>query len=261
MKPEDQQDLNFGGEKDRVIRRIQKMLRLANDAGASEGERDNALRMVHATLAKYNLTLAGVEGAGGSGQEERRGEHTFDMVGHAWARTVVNGISKLMFCEYFYVRLDQRFIRNYVIGRESNAITAIEMARYVTKNIEAEAGRKTREFRADGKFHRDFCKGAASRIYVRCERLRAEAEKESAAAPVDQLRANGTAIVLASVYQVEQEANKDYIQKHHGKLKEGVNRQTRPSHIAYALGAAHGDKVQLTRQVGADKATDQRRIK
>jgi len=42
------------------------MLRLANDAGASEGERHNAMRMAHATLAKHNLDLASVESAPGN---------------------------------------------------------------------------------------------------------------------------------------------------------------------------------------------------
>lgn len=58
-------------EKIKILGRIRKMLALANNEGASEGERDNALRMAHATLAKYNLDMAEVESSGKPQQEAR----------------------------------------------------------------------------------------------------------------------------------------------------------------------------------------------
>ena len=41
-----------------ILDRVKKMLAIANDSAASEGECDNALRMAHNTLAKHNLDMA-----------------------------------------------------------------------------------------------------------------------------------------------------------------------------------------------------------
>lgn len=58
-------------DKERILSRVRKMLRLANDAGATEGKRDNAMRMAHATLAKYNLDIAQAEESGVVGADDR----------------------------------------------------------------------------------------------------------------------------------------------------------------------------------------------
>ena len=50
-------------ERNKILARVRKLLNLANNAAATEGERDNAMRMAHATLAKYNLSLAEASGA------------------------------------------------------------------------------------------------------------------------------------------------------------------------------------------------------
>jgi hypothetical protein len=46
---------------DKILSRIQKMLALANDLAATEGERDNALRMAYNLMAKHNLDMVTVE--------------------------------------------------------------------------------------------------------------------------------------------------------------------------------------------------------
>ena len=43
---------------EKVLERIKKMLTLGNDAGATEAERETALRMAYNVMAKYNLTIA-----------------------------------------------------------------------------------------------------------------------------------------------------------------------------------------------------------
>jgi hypothetical protein len=58
-------------DREKVLARVKKMMTLATDAGASEGERENALRMAHATLAKYNLTMSEAEATGKKSEEAR----------------------------------------------------------------------------------------------------------------------------------------------------------------------------------------------
>ena len=76
--------------KDKGLERVKKMLTLANDAGATEGERDNALRMAHATLAKHNLTLSEAEAAG-STPEEKRCDGAIETRNMPWARRTAHG--------------------------------------------------------------------------------------------------------------------------------------------------------------------------
>jgi hypothetical protein len=55
-----------------VLERVRKLLALGTNAGATEGERDNAMRMAHALLAKYNLDMAQVQMETGEVSEDRR---------------------------------------------------------------------------------------------------------------------------------------------------------------------------------------------
>lgn len=57
---------------DKIINRVKKMMALANDPAASDGERENALRMSYAILAKYNLDMTDVEGKPTGPQEARQ---------------------------------------------------------------------------------------------------------------------------------------------------------------------------------------------
>lgn len=47
---------------EKIINRIKKMMALANDKAASDGERENALRMSYALMARHNLEMSDVDG-------------------------------------------------------------------------------------------------------------------------------------------------------------------------------------------------------
>lgn len=231
-------------EKDRVLSRVRKMLALSNDKAAAEGERDNALRMAHATLAKYNLSLGDAEVA-----EEKRIDSAIKISSAAWARTVANAIAKLYFCEYFFVRGWKQEIHHYFVGRESNVITAQEMTTYIVRSINKEARAQARAHFAAGKFERDFCKGATAAIWRRCAEIRKSAEAEN-----QPVASGGTALVLASLYKQEQERNALVIAQKHGPMRDAKGKQSAPGFTAYQSGAAFGNKVNLNKQVGASKS-------
>ena len=44
-----------------IIEKIRKLLALANGTGAADQERESALRMAHALLAKHNLSMSDTE--------------------------------------------------------------------------------------------------------------------------------------------------------------------------------------------------------
>lgn len=242
-----------GNEK--IINRIRKLIALAQDAGASEGERDNATRMAHKTLAAYNLTMAEVEASGaGKGEARIDGEH--QTIAHPWIRTVHAAIARLHFCEYFYIRHFGSKVTHHIIGRESNCVTAKDMALFLSKAIASEAGKRRRQEFLDGAWERDFCKGAAHALHRRCEQLRNEAEQEqqqSAGAP-------GTAIVLASLYATEKTANVALIAQLHGELKSGRGSRSVKSNDAYWSGREFGKGLSLNRQI-AGGSTNNPRLK
>ena len=227
---------------DKILNRIRKMLALANDKEASEGERDNALRMVHNTLAKYNMTMAQVELSGKASAEEQRGQSVVKVRSKMWMAQVANSISKLCFC-YIFMTKRSDGIHLTFIGRESNRITAQEMTQYVIESIRKEGQRRAK---GDSAWHLSFNKGAAARIHDRCEQLRDSAERES------QGTSTGTSLVLASVYRTEQDANLAFLKAlgiRLGKSGSGHS-QRRTNYEAYAQGNEFGKSVSLHRQVG-----------
>lgn len=232
--------------KERVLSRVKKMLALANDAAATEGERDNALRMAHATLAKYNLSMAQIEATGG-GVSEDRITNQFELREYAWMRSVAHAIGELFFCIMFYQRVQVKYARYVFIGKESNARTAVDMTKFILDSIDREGMRQARNIpgeSARGTYWRSFCKGAAARIYQRCQELITAAQAVSA-----DTRTPGTALVLASVYQSERRANEIVLAEQGIHLRTRVSKQQRPTMDGYMAGKVYGDRVQLHRQI------------
>jgi hypothetical protein len=165
-------------DKARVMERVRKMLALANDAAATEGERDNAMRMAHATLAKYNLTIGEAERAGAKPEGRMQGE--LKMRNRPWRRLIAQAVAGLYFCEVCYMQTGRNNAVMYFVGREANVLTATEMSAYIIESVNKE-GRAYSNENSDGEnsaYYR-FCKGAAHRIWQRCTQLRAEAERAS----------------------------------------------------------------------------------
>jgi len=228
-------------DKDRILKRVKKMMALANDDGATEGERDNALRMAHATLAKYNLTMMEADESG----KEKRVEDAVESRDWPWARTMSHAIAHLFFCDYFYTRMGRGKVKHYFVGRADNVITAQEMMRYVERGILKESARYARN---GGFAPRDFCKGASHQVYHHCQQLRKDAEASSAAAPT--VTSSGTALVLASLYDTEKAANCAFLEACGRRLKSAANREHRANSSAYSAGSAYGKSISLHRQVG-----------
>lgn len=238
-------------EMKKVMERVRKMLRIANDAAATEGERDNALRMAHATLAKHNLSLSEAE-RDGAAPEEAREKGTFVGRDYPWMRTTVYAVAGLFFCEYVYCLLRSGKVAHYFVGRASNIATAQEMSQFVISSIDREATRWSRENGTGGTGWRSFCKGAAYRVAERCAEIRRSAEK--APAPV---ASTGTALVLASVYAAEKAANEALMAQMFGKLREGRNRQRNTDAYAHAAGREYGDRVSLNTQISSSSGRKQ----
>ena len=223
-----------------IVIKVRKLLNLANCDGATEGERDNAMRMAHNLLAKHNLSMSHVI----EEDTEQREQSTITVSNVMWTATVGKAIAKLFFCEFYITKRKDNIDLNF-IGRTSNVVTANEMTKFVIKSIRKESSARSY---GDASFSRSFTKGAAGRLYERCVELRKEAEQE------ETVPSTSTAVSLSSVYRTEEEANRKHMSEKMGlKLTSRMAKNNRIRPSAYNEGAEFGNGISLSRQVGGNK--------
>lgn len=238
----------------KILTKVRKMMAIAGDGAAAEGERDNALRMAHALLAKHNLSMAEVEAKGGEAGEAR-GVELCESRNQPWARTTAMAVANMLFCSYFFSRSSRagKVMHNFV-GREGNAKTAAELANFVISSIMSEANKQWKKQADPGPWWTSFCKGAAHRIHERCKEIREAAENASKA----EAGSTGTALVLASVYASKLAANKQYISDRLGIKLVTKPVRSKAATEGYHAGRSFGNGIQLNRQVGWSPATSGR---
>lgn len=224
---------------DRIIERVRKMLALANDAAASEGERDNAMRMAYNLLAKHNLDIADV---GSTQPQEVREQQVARMSVYPWARGIAHSIAGLFFCSYYFSRGSGKLAHHYFVGKQSNAIAANEMSQYIIASVFKEL--RQRFGSETSPEARSFAVGVETALRRRCRELREAAEREAKGV------SSGRELVLASLYEQERKANDQWIADNVGGLKTQPDRTKGVHGDAYRAGKAHGDSISLAPQVG-----------
>lgn len=233
---------------EQILKKVQKLLKLANNAGATEGERDNALRMAHKFLAKHNLDMSDIESANKDDKKKASGEPREENVatfyGRPWARNVCSTIAKLFFCYYLYTSHKKATqVRHYFIGRKSNTVTAALMAEFVVRSIMREGNRQKREEHQGNAWLRTFCWGAAGRIGERVDSLMKSQDESQKGAEA------GTALVLASYYQTERKENELMVAALYPKLGKGRGGKGHQGGDAYSRGRSYGGSVSLNTQL------------
>lgn len=246
-------------ERQKILERVRKMMRLANNVGATEGERDNAMRMARSTLEKYNLDMASIEEKEHKAGEDREMKSAV-FYGRPWARSVAHSAAELCFCSYLYVPAKRGGdTKHLFVGRTSNAITSAELAQYLVESINREAKRYQRGQMLGNDSYRAFAWGAASAIRRRVAELRKASQEPAKAAEAPQAGQSDTSSVDRSKALVvleanEQRANQELITKTFGKLKNsGRSGQGFSDGGAMAAGRSYGDTVSLNRQVNGSQ--------
>lgn len=211
-----------------IVDKVEKLLRLASN-NPNEAEAQSAANKAAEILAAYNLDMTIVGQAGGK-SNDRREDNKIAGGLYKWQRAVWNGVAKMNFCMYHYIRGLQKGSKyeHRLIGRTANILATRLMAEYLEQAIE----RITRErfgnlpsvyFSKDGVAFRE---GMADRI---CERLydrRRQAEREAEQAKADNRRRNpgaATALTIVDVKASESKANEE----HEYDLRNGAGSWTR----------------------------------
>ena len=230
----------------KVLERVKKMIALGNDAAATEGERETALRMAYNLLAKYNLSISDLPSDQDNEARERQ-----DVVISAdrWARSLAQAVAKLFFCKYFYSSTGTSGKdKHCFVGRQSNVITARYMSEFLIKSVKREAtGRYKSPTSPQG---RSFCVGTVDSIRKRVEEM---IKTDTESTP-------GTALVLASLHKREADANSKWLEQAGLSLttsKARADNSLRAS--AFYDGREYGKTVSLNQQV-KNSASDFKRL-
>ena len=145
-----------------AIERIRKVIALATNKGATEGEADNASSTVIRLLATHNLTMEDIA-ASDKGAIQTDGETV--TAGDDWRCFLAASTARLYFCEYhaeqvfpdldnatlgmttdYLLGLIDPKMRHCFSGREHNVVVAKEMFVYFVNTVET-LGRKARQER------------------------------------------------------------------------------------------------------------------
>jgi len=222
---------------DKIINRIKKMMALVNDPAASDGERENALRMSYALLAKYNLDMSDVEGKPLGPQEARTGVSGV-FYARPWAVTVAHAIGKLFFCKYYFSRMEKDMGKHTFTGKESNASTAEEVARSLVESIRRESNRRMRQMGENATWRRSFATGAAFKVQERVNELMTSSQIEGVSTSM--------ALTLVDLHKSEQAANELFIQEQGVRLKQRKSSFNNLANSAYSAGRSFGEGLNLS---------------
>lgn len=236
----------------KIVERVQKMLNLGRDKGASEGERDNAMRMVQAYLAKYNLDMETVEGTmpkrDQKKQEEQGGprmHHVHTFFGRPWACNAAISVADLCFCGYLYRSArSSKDSQHFFIGRTANAVTAAYLAEFVVKSIYREGKHRQRLEGLGNPWFLSFAWGASLAVQKRVHQLKQRHDINGS---------SGKELILASYYDAERAANREYTQITFPRLKRSSKGLGIRDAEGYQQGQEFGETINLNRQVGGDR--------
>lgn len=229
---------------EKILSRVRKMMAIANDTAATEGERDNALRMAYNLLAKYNLTMVDVEIHADKDADKREIYETVTR-SQLWARHVCHIVAELFFCKYFSGRkINADKCVHHFVGKESNATTAMLMSEYIVQSLVKESRKLYKNDLTPEA--RSFCLGAVNKLRERVREL-----KEQQQAEMEQSSATGTSLVLASLYKREEDANALVVSGTGVTLKTSRGGKSTVKSTAYAAGKEYGSSISLAPQIGA----------
>lgn len=222
---------------EKILDKVKKLLALANNAGATDGERDNALRMAHGFLAKHNLSLEDAQEHEALEGREKQYIETFQM---KWACQVCNNVAKLFFCSYYTgEKLNATKGKHYFVGKQSNAITATLISTYVINSILKEARSKWKHNLAPES--RSFCIGASDKLYERIIEMIKDVNIEGVSSE--------NAVVIHNLYKTEKDANMLFIKNSGTSLQSVKACDTRVNSEHYNDGQNFGERINLNGQI------------
>ena len=218
----------------KLTEKIQKLLALSQNAGATENERATALKFANGLMDKYSISLLDAE----TFENDPRERSSVLIGSHPWKATVYDAIGKMYGCLVWRTKGATGHV--FVVGTESIRNVVLLMGDYVVESIE----REVRCISTSGKrASTSFKVGASSGVHAQVSAIIRERDKGN-----DELPAS-KALVLASFYETEKEKNNEFFETLGMKLTKSP-RRTISDAEAFAQGKSYGKRVSLNNQLG-----------
>jgi hypothetical protein len=235
-------------EKESVLNRIQKLLKMSTENGASENEAMLAADKAQKLLQEHNLSIADIKD---DSQAEPMESEDVEVDRDLWKGYIRNATAKLYFCStYSTMKLDTHYKRVKVItfvGRKSNRMVATEMCKYFINTVNRLADEEFREVpgsRASiNKMAHAFKQGAASKL---SSRLRKRYE-EIAPEYIPQGNPDG----LPVLYKNEQMAITKWLEDQGIRLRSAKSSMSIRDRVAYSRGSEKGNGIGINTQINA----------
>jgi len=233
-------------EKESVLKRIQKLLKMSTENGASENEAMLAADKAQKLLQEHNLSIADIKD---DSQAEPMDSEDVEVDRDLWKGYIRNATAKLYFCTTYQTsKLDKYYKRVKIItfvGRKSNRMVATEMCKYFINTVDRLAAEEFREVpgsrAAINKMAHAFKQGAASKL---SGRLR-ERYEEIAPAYIPQGNPDG----LPVLYKNEQMAITKWLEDQGIKLRSASSRMSVRDRVAYSRGSEKGNGIGINTQI------------
>ena len=235
-------------EKESVLNRIQKLLKMSTENGASENEAMLAADKAQKLLQEHNLSIADIKD---DSQAEPMDSEDVEVDRDLWKGYIRNATAKLYFCTtYTTMKLDKYYKKVKVItfvGRKSNRMVATEMCKYFINTVNRLADEEFREVpgsRASiNKMAHAFKQGAASKL---SSRLRKRYE-EIAPEYIPQGNPDG----LPVLYKNEQMAITKWLEDQGIRLRSAKSSMSIRDRVAYSRGSEKGNGIGINTQINA----------
>ena len=235
-------------EKESILNRIQKLLKMSTENGASENEAMLAADKAQKLLQEHNLSIADIKD---DSQAEPMDSEDVEVDRDLWKGYIRNATAKLYFCStYSTMKLDTHYKRVKVItfvGRKSNRMVATEMCKYFINTVNRLADEEFREVpgsRASiNKMAHAFKQGAASKL---SSRLRKRYE-EIAPEYIPQGNPDG----LPVLYKNEQMAITKWLEDQGIRLRSAKSSMSIRDRVAYSRGSEKGNGIGINTQINA----------
>ena len=129
-----------------ILDQIDKLFRLGEHPTTNPSEAANALAIAQKLLLKHNLTRASVGPAADMPTDNKVGKVEIkDDTGHTWKCSLVNVIARANLC--FVVNSAGQKV-SHVFGTQSNVLAVVKMFDWVSRELEYQAMRDWRDYKA-----------------------------------------------------------------------------------------------------------------
>ena len=213
----------------KLISRIQKMLALSRDDGATEGEAQNAADIAARLMRENNLSMASIEAAGGQAEGGKRTkQEAKGRAQYEFQQQLMLACAEVNFCvvlKQYTSKYDKwgdykgsRTSGYKLIGREANVIATQQMFDYLMSTTERLAfefvgsDNKMRLSRAAVSFKEGCAERLGKRLRDRHAAALAEQARAARASNAAPASGGGTAlvVVLEDFAQAEADRNEDF---------------------------------------------------